>query len=92
MFYIQINYSQHSLSRHPLDLTKNVEVSECQHKRRQRNAYKFILCLMYKLCMFNVCLWKMYVVVRTSVCVCKRDKFIRDRVFDNNVYNHLFKV
>ena len=28
-----------------------------------------------------------------SVCVCKRDKFLRDRVFDNNeVYNHLFKV
>jgi len=27
-----------------------------------------------------------------SQCVCKRDKFIRDRVFDNNeVYNHLFK-
>jgi len=26
-------------------------------------------------------------------CVCKRDKFIRDRVSDNNeVYNHLFKV
>ena len=26
-------------------------------------------------------------------CVCKRDKFIRDHVFDNNkVYNHLFKV
>jgi len=25
-------------------------------------------------------------------CVCKRDKFLRDRVFDNNeVYNHLFK-
>jgi len=24
---------------------------------------------MYKLCMFNICLWKMYVVVRTSVCV-----------------------
>ena len=48
---------------------------------------------MYKLYMINVCLWKMYVVVRTSVCMCKRDKFLRDRVFDNNeVYNHLFKV
>jgi len=35
----------------------------------------------------------MYVVVRTSVCVCKRDKFITDSVFDNNeVYNHLFKI
>ena len=43
--------------------------------------------------MFNVCLWKMYVVVRTSVCACKRDKFLRDRVFDNNeVFNHLFNV
>ena len=72
---------------------KNVEISECRHKRRQRNAYEFILCLMCKLCMINVCLWKMYVVVRTSVCVCKRDKFITDSVFDNNeVYNHLFKI
>jgi len=26
-------------------------------------------------------------------CVCKRDKFLRERVFDNNeVYNHLFAV
>ena len=50
-------------------------------------------CLMYELCMFKECPWKMYVVVRTSVCVCKLDKFLRDRVFDNNeVYNHLFKV
>ena len=31
----------------------------------------------------------MYVVVRTSVCACKHDKFLRDRLFDNNeVYNH----
>ena len=74
-------------------LYKNVEISECRHKRRQRNAYKFLVCLMYELCMFKVCPWKMYVVVRTSVCVCKRDKFLRDRVFDNNeVYNHLLKV
>ena len=35
----------------------------------------------------------MYLVVRSSVCVCKRDKFIRDRVFDNNeAYNHIFQV
>ena len=34
----------------------------------------------------------MYVVVRTSLCV-SRDKFIRDRVFDNKeAYNHIFHV
>jgi len=28
-----------------------------------------------------------------NISVCKRDKFLRDRVLDNNeVYNHLFKV
>ena len=36
---------------------------------QQRNAYEFNLCLMYKLCIFNVCLRKMYVVVRTSCLI-----------------------
>jgi len=31
--------------------------------------------------------------ISVCVCVCKRDKFLRNRVFDNNeVYNHLSKV
>ena len=43
-----IGYSQHPLSRHPRDLSKNVEISECQHKRRLWYADEFSLCLMYK--------------------------------------------
>ena len=34
-------YSRHSLSRHPRDLTKNVEISECRQKRRQQYADEF---------------------------------------------------
>ena len=56
-------YSRHSLSRHPRDLTK---MSRYPNAECLRIHYVFNVLIG----MFNVCLWKIYVVVRTSVCVC----------------------
>ena len=63
---------------------KNVEISECRHKRRQQYADEISLCLTLYKCacltyksMEDVCSCVMY----DHHFVCKCDKFIRDRVW-----------
>ena len=55
-----------------------------------QNTFKLYkcACLTYK-SMEDVC----SCVMSDHQCVCKRDKFLRDRVFDNKeAYNHIFQV